>query len=108
MHVYIRQAYRQTDRQTDRHTDRQTDRNTDRQTDRHTDRQTDRQTDRPEIAEVTFPPKDSTTCLALSLPRLSPAPPPSSGKMPVITTVLPLGGLRLRCEKSERGVRDVM
>ena len=44
---------------------------------------------RPETDPVTRPPKDSTIARARALPRSRPAPPPSSGKMPVRTTVLP-------------------
>ena len=43
----------------------------------------------PETPPTTLPPKVSINSLALSLPRFKPTPPPSSGKMPVITNFLP-------------------
>mmetsp|Transcript_44026 Transcript_44026/g.146761 ORF Transcript_44026/g.146761 Transcript_44026/m.146761 type:complete len:284 (+) Transcript_44026:711-1562(+) len=44
---------------------------------------------RPETELVTLPPKASTIALTRALPSSRPAPPPTSGKIPVSTTVLP-------------------
>ncbi len=43
----------------------------------------------PEIAKVTFPPNCSIRALTLSLPILSPVPPPRSGQMPEMTNLNP-------------------
>jgi hypothetical protein len=50
---------------------------------------TSRRSVRPLTAVVTRPPNCSHNLRALSFPRLSPQPPPSSGKTPVRTIVFP-------------------
>mmetsp|Transcript_11001 Transcript_11001/g.28245 ORF Transcript_11001/g.28245 Transcript_11001/m.28245 type:complete len:204 (+) Transcript_11001:346-957(+) len=47
----------------------------------------------PDTLLVTRPPKASTIRFTLSLPRFSPAPPPTSGNTPVSTTVCPASEL---------------
>ena len=56
----------------------------------------------PETPPTTLPPKVSINSLALSLPRFKPTPPPSSGKMPVITNFLPESALRGRRYRNQR------